>query len=437
MADELADPDRLSSLLDEYGSPLNLIAPEAMARNASELASAAAERDVAHRLFFARKANKALALVDRARELGLGVDVASERELRQVLERGVTAGDVVVTAAVKPRGMLELCARSGATVAIDNADELGLLEAVAESAPRSCPVAVRLAPTDHEPPAPTRFGMPADEIRTVFAEPIGGLELTGVHFHLDGYSAADRAAAIAEALPLVDELREHGHAVGFLDIGGGVPMSYLDDEEDWRRFWEEHDRGLAGERDPITCDAHPIGKSYPAWQQPVRGEWLADVLDAPVGTGTVASALRDRGLELRLEPGRSILDGCGMTLARVEFRKRRPDGSWIAGLAMNRTQMRSTSDDFLVDPLLARPRGAGRPTEPLEAYLVGAYCIERELLTWRRMAFPEGIAVGDIVAFPNTAGYLMHILESASHQIPLAANLVVGDGRPRLDPIDS
>ena len=126
-----------------------------------------------------------------------------------------------------------------------------------------------------------------------------------------------------------------------------------------------------------------------------------------------------------------------MTVARVEFRKQRSDGTWLIGLAMNRTQVRSTSDDFMVDPLLLRPSGAGEPTEPTEAYLVGAYCIERELLSWRRFSFPEGVAVGDLVAFPNTAGYLMHILESSSHQIPLAANLVVGpDGPPTLDAID-
>ena len=97
---------------------------------------------------------------------------------------------------------------------------------------------------------------------------------------------------------------------------------------------------------------------------------------------------------------------------------------------MNRTQCRSTSDDFLVDPLLLRPAARRRigadATGAIEGYLVGAYCIERELLTWRRLRFPRGVAVGDIVVFPNTAGYLMHILESASHQIPLARNLVVG-----------
>ena len=159
-----------------------------------------------------------------------------------------------------------------------------------------------------------------------------------------------------------------------------------------------------------------------------------------LGIRTLAEAVRDSGLQVRCEPGRSLVDGCGLTAARVEFRKQRRDGTWLIGVAMNRTQCRSTSDDFLVDPLLLRPPAEGTEvpgTGAIEGYLVGAYCIERELLTWRRMRFPDGVEVGDIVVFPNTAGYLMHILESASHQIPLARNLVVGaTAEPHLDAID-
>lgn len=143
-----------------------------------------------------------------------------------------------------------------------------------------------------------------------------------------------------------------------------------------------------------------------------------------------------------MEPGRAVLDGCGMTIARVEFRKRHVDGHWLIGVAMNRTQCRSTSDDFLVDPLLL-PTGEPVPGDeagegPIEGFLVGAYCIERELLTWRRMRFPGGVRVGDLVVFPNTAGYQMHILESRSHQMPLARNLVAtADSRFAPDQIDA
>jgi diaminopimelate decarboxylase len=84
-----------------------------------------------------------------------------------------------------------------------------------------------------------------------------------------------------------------------------------------------------------------------------------------------------------------------------------------------------------------RPAPGALRTPPGEGYLVGAYCIEGELLTWRRLRLPQGAAVGDIIAFVNTAGYQMHILESASHQISLARNLVpLPDGGWQLDAIE-
>lgn len=451
-------PGELADLLEEHGSPVNLIAPEVMERNAGELQSAAAASGVDLRIFFARKANKALALVDEARSLELGIDVASERELRQVLDRGVAADDVMVTAAVKPRVMLELCASSGITVAVDNEDELVLLAEIAVSLGAEVPVALRLAPAPAPGRNPTRFGMTVPEIGALLDRhwPTPGdspLRIDGVHFHLDGYSAGERVEAIGESLGLIDRLRTRGHLPSFIDMGGGIPMSYLEDRNEWDEFWRRHSAGLLDAEPRLTFEGHGLGLSaadgevggtrsvYPYWQSPVRGEWLAEVLASTVPGGhSVSSELRSRDLQLRCEPGRSLLDGAGMTVASVEFRKQRSDGTWLVGLAMNRTQCRSTSEDFMVDPMLIRPpasRGSGRSTGPIDAFLVGAYCIERELLTLRKLHFTEGVEPGDLVVFPNTAGYLMHILESASHQIPLARNLIVGEGdAPALDDID-
>ena len=141
--------------------------------------------------------------------------------------------------------------------------------------------------------------------------------------------------------------------------------------------------------------------------------------------------LRERSLRLHLEPGRSLLDGCGVILAEVAFVKERSDGLPLVGLAMNRTQCRTTSDDYLVDPILVTDRTEG---EEVEAFLVGAYCIEDELILRRRIRFPRGVEPGEVIGIPNTAGYFMHILESASHQIPLAKNVVWPPGE--LDDID-
>ncbi|MEO9175819.1 MAG: alanine racemase [Gaiellales bacterium] len=429
-----AEPGLLDAWLAEHGSPLNVLDPDPLERNARELQEAAAAHGVELEIFFARKANKALAFVDEARRLGLGIDVASERELRQVLERGVPAGSIVVTAAVKPRALLELAVASGAMLVLDNEDELSLLEYVARGSAHPTPVAFRLAPS-LAGRTPTRFGLGPDEILALVdrAWPSAELVIAGVHFHLDGYAADERVTALEQSIGLVDALRARGHRPAFVDMGGGIPMSYLDDAGEWHRFWREHRAAMRGERPALTFEGHGLTNVYPYHQAPTRGAWLDQLL----GTRSIAGELARRELVLRCEPGRALLDGCGLTAARVEFRKQRRDGTWLVGAAMNRTQCRSTSDDFLVDLLLLRAEdGSARPTDAIEGYLVGAYCIERELLTSRRLRFPDGVAVGDVVVFPNTAGYLMHILESASHQIPLAQNVVATRGRAVLDAID-
>jgi diaminopimelate decarboxylase len=450
-------PPTVARLIAEFGSPVNVLSPEPMARNAGDLRRAAAAVGIPLGIYLARKANKALCFVDKARQLGLGVDVASERELAQTLARGVAPRDVIVTAAVKPRRLLEAAARDGVLVAIDNLDEFRLLREIAAASGKRQPVAIRIAPEIPSKP-PSRFGLTVADALALVKDlrPPGDLDVKGVHFHVDGYSAADRASGIDQSLRLVGALRDVGQRPEFVDIGGGIPMRYLDDPSQWIAFWEAHRAGLTDEAAGVTFGGHRLGLTvvgsrtlgtanvYPYAQPVVRGEWLSEVLSAQLPRGvSVAAALRRADVRLHCEPGRSLLDGCGITFARVEFRKPYDGGRWLVGLAMNRTQCRSTSDDFMVDPLLvpcAEAGGSGSPPDagPLDAYLVGAYCIERELLTWRRLRFSNGVRVGDVLAFPNTAGYLMHILESASHQMPLACNVVVdAAGRFSPDAIDA
>ena len=135
----------------------------------------------------------------------------------------------------------------------------------------------------------------------------------GLHVHLHGYAAEDRARAIAEATRLSDALGERGHRLRFLDLGG-VPMSYLDDGAEWKAFWAA--LRAPHESEAITWRDHRLGNVYPFHQSPTRGQWLRELLALrPDGGATCADLLRAAGLVLHLEPGRSLVDGCGVTLA--------------------------------------------------------------------------------------------------------------------------
>ena len=453
--DLLSDPEPIIDALGDGSAPVNIVNPDPIERNGGELIAASEAVDIELRVFFARKANKCIAFVDKALTLGYGVDVASHAELNEVLERGLKGDRIVVTAAIKPKPLLDLAISSAATIVLDNPDELSSLEAALNTNPgaRSVPLAIRLAP---EIPGrtPTRFGVPAGEAVQI-ADRIGelkGADLAGIHFHLDGYSASERAAAIAQSLSVMDACQFAPETTPFLDIGGGIPMSYLDDGGQWEDFWAAQRAAVAGSQEALTFENHGLGlrqgpakiegspSVYPYFQEPTRGDWLSGLLGTEIDVAgrvqVVSDAVRERHIELRCEPGRSLLDGCGVTAARVHYVKQRQDGEALIGLGMNRTQCRSTSDDFLIDPILLPTGSVNRPG-PLQGYLVGAYCIERELITLRKMNFPDGVSVGDIVVLPNTAGYLMHILESSSHRMPLAPNFVYQDGTLVPDLIDS
>ncbi|MET9872072.1 hypothetical protein ABZZ16_39300, partial [Streptomyces sp. NPDC006386] len=91
------------------------------------------------------------------------------------------------------------------------------------------------------------------------------------------------------------------------------------------------------------------------------------------------------------------------------------------------------SSEYLPDPVLlpARPDGAAGP---YAACVGGATCLESDMLTWRKVLLPARPAPGDLLVYPNTAGYQMDSNESPFHELPLPPKVVVdtdGDGRTR------
>ncbi|MDF1656247.1 MAG: Y4yA family PLP-dependent enzyme [Verrucomicrobiales bacterium] len=439
----------LHAKVAEYGSPLNLIEPSVFTDNLRVFQTLGSRHLNQFSIYFARKANKALSFVSATMQEGAGLDVASHEELDQALGLGFPPGKIICTAAVKSQALIQACVDRGVVIAIDSDDELQKVEAASvDQKVEPAQVALRVGGfTVDGKKLFTRFGFEIDRVvddvqsfGSLARWMSAGMQIRGLHFHLDGYDYLQRAAAIHQSTQVIDELRRLGHELEFVDMGGGFPVCYLEDESEWLGFLEQHRSALRGERPPITHRNHSLGyhvegemvygkpKLYPFYQESAKEGWLERILRE------VAESLNERNLELRCEPGRALLDGAGATVARVEFVKHFEDGRNYIGLAMNRTQCRTSSEDFLLDPLLIRSRIVEEDYNELSGYLVGAYCTESELILQRKIKFPKGVKAGDLLALPNTAGYFMHFLESRSHQFPLAKNLLAGLGA--LDPID-
>ena len=215
-------------------------------------------------------------------------------------------------------------------------------------------------------------------------------------------------------------------------------MNYLTDKDQWNHFWSEQKAAIQGFRSPLTFRNNGLGFSmvdnqltgdasvYPYYNETPQAEFIKEVLSYQEEEGTtVADLVRSEGVELRIEPGRSMLAQTGMTVAKVVFRKYDSENNLLVGLAMNRTQLFSSSADFLLDPEVIFQTSPTEKDSSVAGYFVGAYCLEQDIILKRKIKMAKVPAVGDLVCFYNTAGYMMHFYESEAHLFPLSTNLIV------------
>jgi diaminopimelate decarboxylase len=167
----------------------------------------------------------------------------------------------------------------------------------------------------------------------------------------------------------------------------------------------------------------------------------ADALRAVLATcpsgsaRTLAERLREAGVRLLLEPGRALLDRAGCTVFRVQGVKDREGYGIVTvdGSSLSLSEQWFNSE-YLPDPVLLPQAKGGKP---YAACVGGATCLESDMLTWRKVVLPARPTPGDLLVYPNTAGYQMDSNESPFHELPLPPKVVLdiagGTTRWRLD----
>ncbi|HEY4684754.1 MAG TPA: diaminopimelate decarboxylase [Dehalococcoidia bacterium] len=356
-------------------------------------------------VLYASKAYLGKALAALLADEGLGLDVVSGGEVAMArgaefpLERAYFHGNN------KSRAELAEAMEAGVgRVVIDNFQDIGLLNEVAQERGRRQPVLVRVTPDvdahthSHITTGvlDSKFGLPlaggeAEEaVRQALAAP--GLEVVGIHCHIGSqvFETEPYVQAIDKALAFAAEMsRRHGLRLREFSPGGGFGLQYTRDE------------------------APPAIAAY--------AETIAEAVKA---------ACRRHGLDLPrvvVEPGRSIVGRAGVALYTVGARKEIPGvRTYVAvdgGMADNiRPAIYGSKYEALA---------AGRPLASAEetVTIAGKYCESGDVLI-SDARLPR-LEPGEVLAIPAAGAYCLAM--ASNYNLSLRPAIVfVRDGRARL-----
>src|SRR5262245_19794869 len=192
-----------------------------------------------HRIHYAMKANSSLALVRLLRECGSAMDANSINEIELALRAGVPPSDIVFTGVGKSPDEIDRAVAIGImAINAESSGELECIDRVAVARGTRARVALRVNPDIDSGTHPhistglqvNKFGVPLEQARAIFRKMVTqpGLQPVGIHVHLGSQIVAleplQRAASVA--LRLAGELREVGIQIEYIDLGGGLGISY-------------------------------------------------------------------------------------------------------------------------------------------------------------------------------------------------------------------
>jgi diaminopimelate decarboxylase len=420
-------PQTLLELVDRYGSPLHVIWPHILQRNVDAFRAVLHAHALRFEIFYGAKVNKSQALIRAAVESGVGVDVSSIYELRDALAAGADPSQICATGPAKTPEFHAALIANASLISIDSIEEFSELEqcvrklASLASPPHKVRLLLRYRPASA---TASRFGMGGDDLLQCLHRLVQLRELfafEGFHFHLSGYAHETRAQALRELTAYVDAACNLGLRPRIIDIGGGLPIRYVESDEYeafLRSQCKEHYR-----TGKVPASFYPYGGRVDASQ------YLHWLLESSCTDGlSVAQYLKSMDLVLAVEPGRCLADQTAISVFRITRVKPLADGNhviFVEGSSFSACETWFASE-YLVDPILVSGAAPGAcQNVPMRAYIAGHSCLDDDVITNRLITFERMLQAGDLLVFANTAGYQMDLLENEFHRHPMPRRIAV------------
>lgn len=275
----------LDELAAKFDTPLYVYNFDLVAQRVRELQKGLGSKP--HLICYAVKANSSQALLKYLGNLGVGADVVSGGELQLARKAGISADKIVFSGVAKTADEIALGVREGIlSFNVESPGEIPKITAAAAAQSRKAKVSLRINPDIDAKTHPkiatglhaTKFGIETKQAIELSAalKSHPHVELSGVSCHI-GSQLLD-LTPLLEAAALVKDfvrtLRNQGHRIEHIDLGGGLGVAYHPNE---------------------VMQAPGVLK---------YGEQLSH-------------AMQDEPARLLLEPGRALVAEAGLLLTRV------------------------------------------------------------------------------------------------------------------------
>jgi diaminopimelate decarboxylase len=375
----------LATLAERHGTPLYVYSTATLTRHWKVLHRSLA--GLRHVVCYAVKANSNLGVLGLFARLGSGFDIVSGGELYRVLRAGGDPRKVVYSGVGKTDEEIAFALEAGVRVLnVESAPELARISVVARRLGKRAPIALRVNPDVDPKTHPyistglrdNKFGVSVDEARRLYplAARDPALEVKGIGCHIGSQitSVSPFLDAIDRVLALAKDLGRQGIALGHLDVGGGLGITYKDEQP-----------------------PHP--DEYGAAIKKALSRWKGEVF---------------------LEPGRVLVGNAGVLVTRVLYVKRSGRKTFVVVDAAMNDLVRPSYYDAHHE---IEPAGPARPGAPeIVADVVGPICESSDFLAKkRRMAEP---APGDLLVV-RSAGAYGFAMSSNYNTRPRAAEVLV------------
>ncbi|MBB5073678.1 diaminopimelate decarboxylase [Bartonella callosciuri] len=390
----------LSALAQAVGTPFYCYSANALVTRFKDYQKAF--QGMPSLIAYAVKANSNQAVLQLLAANGAGADVVSEGELRRALAVGIPANHIVYSGVGKTAREIDFALSQGIyCFNVESEPELEQLSQRAVALSKTASVSLRINPDvdakTHKKittgKSENKFGIPLLFAREAYkkAASLPGLSICGVDIHI-GSQICDLKPFEDAFLIITDFVRQlwsDGYAIKHIDIGGGLGIPYGNEQHVVPSFFD-----------------------YAA---------------------LVKKHIAPLGINIIVEPGRSIVGEAGVLVTSVLYLKRGEGRNFVIVDAAMNDLMRPTLYDAWQNVVLVKQAPANAAL--IRADIVGSVCETGDYLALDRCV--PILASGDLLAITGAGAYGA-VMASTYNSRLLVPEVLVQDKRyavirPRLD----